>query len=87
MTGTIEGRAVTKRGGPRPGSGRPKTSDRDDVTVKLDRAIAAKARYVAEVKGIALAEYLSTITGGQVDRDFAKVSGSTKSTEPQGVTP
>jgi hypothetical protein len=70
-------------GGIRPGAGRPKTSERDDVTVRLDRAIAAKARYVAEVRGVSLAEYLSDITSGQVDRDFAKASIPAKGGETE----
>jgi hypothetical protein len=68
------------RGGARPGAGRPKSSDRDDVTVRLDRAITAKARYVAEIRGVSLAEYLSSITSGPVERDFEKATRAPKPT-------
>jgi hypothetical protein len=83
----VEDRPVAKNvahGGTRPGAGRPRTSERDDVTVRLDRAIAAKARYVAEVRGVSLAEYLSEITDGQVGRDFAKASAGHKGVTSEG---
>jgi hypothetical protein len=44
------------------------------VTVKLDRAIVAKCRYVAEVRGITLAEFLSDAIRPVADREFARVS-------------
>ena len=50
-------------GGPRPGSGRPR-SGRDDIAVKMDRAVVARARYVAEMRGVSLAEYLSEVSPG-----------------------
>jgi hypothetical protein len=53
------------------GRGRPKT-DRDDVTVKLDRTIATRAKMVAASRSVTLAEYLSELTRSAVDRDFAK---------------
>ena len=59
-----------KKGGARAGAGRPKTSTRDDVAVKLDRKLVEKARQVADLRGISLAEYLSEIARDQVDRDF-----------------
>jgi hypothetical protein len=68
-----ESRDMAKKsthGGPRPGSGRPKTTDREDIAVKLNRDVAAMARYVAEVRRITLAQYLSEITDGPVRRDF-----------------
>ena len=75
MPDTIERSAVTtKKGGARPGAGRPKTSERDDVSVKVDRAAIAKARYVAEVRGVHLAEYLTETIIGPVERDFAEVT-------------
>jgi hypothetical protein len=51
--------------------GRPKT-ERDDVTVKLDRSIVSRAKIIAAARGLTLAEYLSDLTRGLVDRDFAK---------------
>jgi hypothetical protein len=53
--------------------GRP-TSDRNDVAVKMDRRIVAKARYVAEQREITLAEYLSEIVRPVVDKDFEKAT-------------
>ncbi len=58
-------------GGQRPGAGRP-NSGRDDVAVKMDRAIVARARYVTDLRGITLAEYLSEAVRGVVDRDFER---------------
>ena len=63
-------------GGKRPGAGRPK-SERDDVTVKLDRGVVARARYVAEIRGVTLAEYLSEAVRPIVDRDFGKAAKPT----------
>lgn len=76
MNTTIEVEAVSRKsahGGKRPNSGRPK-SDRDDVTVKMDRQIVARARFVAELKGETLAEYLTEAVRPIVDRAFAKAS-------------
>jgi hypothetical protein len=62
-----------QHGGQRPGAGRPK-SDRDDVSVKLDRTVVARARFVAELRGVTLAEYLTEAVRPVVDRDFAKAA-------------
>ena len=51
-------------------TGRPVTSERDDVVVKIDTQVAAKARYVASTRKITLAEYLSELIRPLVDRDF-----------------
>ena len=68
-------------GGKRPGSGRP-ASGRDDIAVKMDRAIVARARYVAELRSITLAEYLSEGIRATVDRDFDRaVRDGSKGTE------
>ena len=76
--GLLESRDVAKgmHGGRRPGSGRPK-GERDDITVKLERSIVARARYVADIRGITLAEYLSESLRPVVDRDFAKAAKGT----------
>jgi hypothetical protein len=66
----------TPRGGKRPGAGRPK-SERDDVTVKMDRGLVARARFVAEIRGVTLAEYLSEAVRPVVDRDFGKAAKPT----------
>lgn len=68
--GTKDDRGAS-RGGKRPGAGRPK-SVRDDVTVKMDRAVVARARFVADLRGLTLAEYLSEAVRPVVDRDFTK---------------
>lgn len=72
------------RGGARPGAGRPKTSDRDDVTVRVDRSAVAQARQVAEARGVSLAEYLTGIIAGPVGKDFVGVTASGKQAEGEG---
>jgi hypothetical protein len=52
--------------------GRPKSSDRDDATARIDRGVLAKARMVANARKISVAEYLTDLLHGQVDRDFLK---------------
>jgi hypothetical protein len=54
-------------------AGRPKTSDRDDVAVKVARATVNKARRVAEHKGITLAELLTELLQGPVDRAYLQM--------------
>ncbi len=51
-------------------TGRPPTSERDDIVVKLDRAVAADARWIAEKRGVSMAEYLSEALRPIVARDF-----------------
>ena len=74
MPATIEGQAVAKKttthGGERQGAGRPKTV-RDDISVKIDRSVAAKAMYLARLKGLTLAEYLTEKVRPDVEREFA----------------
>jgi hypothetical protein len=53
--------------------GRPKASNRRDAVVKLDGIIVGKAQMVAKAQGISVAEYLSEMLRGLVDRDFLKV--------------
>ena len=53
--------------------GRPKTSDRNDVSIKFDRLLAARARHVAESKGISMAQYLSEISRAQIDREYGEL--------------
>jgi len=43
---------------------------RDDRTVKLEARLARKAAIVAESKGVTLAEYLSDVVRGPVERDY-----------------
>jgi hypothetical protein len=67
-------------------AGRPKRSDRDDATVKIDRGIVSKAKMVASARNIPLAEYLSQALRGLVVRDFAKemrrIESEAKGSEP-----
>lgn len=53
--------------------GRPKSSERDDVTVKLDRTIVSRAKLIAADEGVSLAEYLSTALGPVVERAYGKL--------------
>ena len=55
--------------------GRPVTSQRKDVTVKIDEEVAITARFVAGRKGITLAEYLSEVVRPVADADFEKITG------------
>jgi hypothetical protein len=55
----------------RPKGKQGKRSDRDDVAVKLDRAIVGKARMIATHQGISVAELLSDILKVPVDRAYA----------------
>ena len=76
MHGMIEvGPMAKKHGGERSGAGRPK-GERDDIAVKIDRGVAARARFVAETRGLTLAEYLSEAIRPIVERDFSKASQS-----------
>jgi hypothetical protein len=53
--------------------GRPKTSDRQDVSIKFDKTLAGKARLIAQGRGVSMAEYLSEMTRPLIDRDYAKL--------------
>jgi hypothetical protein len=55
-------------------AGRPATSTRDDVVVKIDRSVVAQARFVAETRKIPLAEYLTEALRVVVRRDFDKTA-------------
>jgi hypothetical protein len=52
--------------------GRPKTSERQDVSIKFDKSLAAMARLVASAKGISIAEYLSELARPLIEKDLAK---------------
>ena len=67
-------------GGKRPGAGRPKTSERDDATVKMDRLVVARCRYIAEMRGISLAQYLTEGMRPVSDADWARIE---KAREPK----
>ena len=79
MAAMTEGRAVAQKvshGGERSGAGRPKTI-RDDISVKIDRGVAAKAMYLARLQGISLAEFLTAMVRPDVEKQFAKSSQGT----------
>ena len=67
MNATAELRPMAKKK-----MGRPKTSERDDGTARIDRAILAKAQMVAKGRNISVAEYLSGVLQAPVDRDFLR---------------
>ncbi len=70
-------------GGRRKGAGRPK-SGRNDIAVKIDRTLAARARFVAELRGVSLTEYLSEAVRPVVDKDFARAAQGTAEGESSG---
>ena len=53
--------------------GRPKSSDRQDVSIKFDKVLAGKARLISQARGVSMAAYLSEMTRGPIDRDYAKL--------------
>jgi hypothetical protein len=50
--------------------GRPKEAERDDKTVKLDRAVVERAQIVAKRHRITLAEYLTELIRSPVDKAY-----------------
>lgn len=64
MAIAVESAPVSKK------MGRPK-GDRDDVTVKVPRSIAAKSKAIAKDRGQTLAEYLEEKLAVPVDKDYA----------------
>ena len=52
--------------------GRPKTSERDDVTVRLDRGIVAKLKVVAARQEVSLAELLTEMVREAAERLYLK---------------
>jgi hypothetical protein len=53
--------------------GRPKSSDRQDVSIKFDKTLAGKARLISQGKGVPMSEYLSELARPLIDRDYAKL--------------
>jgi hypothetical protein len=51
--------------------GRPKRSEREDVTVKIDRTVAIRAKTVANFRGVSLAELLSDLLDAPVMQAYA----------------
>ena len=52
-------------------AGRPKKSERNDISVKLDRAVVGKAKMVATHRGVSVAELLSEAVRPVIDRAYA----------------
>lgn len=55
------------------GRGRPKTSERDDSTVKVDRTLLGKAKLIATNRGIPVAELLSEMLAAPIDKGYAQM--------------
>jgi hypothetical protein len=53
--------------------GRPKTSNRDDVSIKFDRVLARRAKAVADSRSTSMAEYLSELARSTIDRDYSQL--------------
>jgi predicted HicB family RNase H-like nuclease len=51
-------------------AGRPAKSTREDVAVKIDKGLKAKAQCVADNRDVSLAEYLSEALRPIVGKDF-----------------
>ena len=68
ITAMAEMKPMAKRG-----RGRPKQSERDDVSVKIDRTLVGKARLVATHRGVTMAELLSDIIKGPLDRYYVQM--------------
>ena len=62
---------------------RPSVAKRNDETVRVDADILRKARIVAAIKGLSLAEYLSEVLRPAVDREHAELVTE----EAKGVKP
>lgn len=67
--------------------GRPKTSDRDDSTVRIARNIAAKAKLIAGHRGVSVAELLSGLLETPIDRAYLQVLEEVKTLgkKPKGA--
>lgn len=53
--------------------GRPKRIEREQVTVKIDKAIATKAKAIGTHRGISVAEVLSGLLEVPIDRAYAQM--------------
>jgi hypothetical protein len=52
--------------------GRPK-SERDEVTVKMDRSLAAKAKILASHRGMTVGELVTELFGPALDRAYLQM--------------
>ena len=53
--------------------GRPKTSDRTDVPIKVEKAIANKAKLIANHKGVPVAALISDILRKPIDAAYVEM--------------
>jgi hypothetical protein len=53
--------------------GRPKRSDRDDATTKMDRILLGKAHLIAKQRGVTVAELLSEMLRGPIEKAYAQL--------------
>ena len=53
--------------------GRPRTSERDDTTVRIDRTVVGKAKLVAAHRGVSVAELLTEMVRQPLDVAFAQM--------------
>jgi hypothetical protein len=67
MVTTMEHPAMAKA------KGRPKRSERDDVTVKVDRTLVGKAKLIATHQGIPVAELLTELLRAPIDKAYAQM--------------
>ena len=63
-----------KHGGTRKGAGRPKSVERKDASVRIDRAVLGKIQWLAKDKGVTVSEYLTDLVRGPVEREFVRRS-------------
>jgi len=63
-------------------SEKPEELKRDDMVVKLDRVVGADARWVADQRGISLAEYLTEMIRPLIARDLRKEMDARKEKTP-----
>jgi hypothetical protein len=61
--------------------GRPKRSERDDVTVKVDRTTVGKAKLIATHRGVSVAELLSDLLRAPIDKAYAQMLRDLEKTE------
>jgi hypothetical protein len=66
MIATAEPGRMKKRG-------RPKTSERNDVSVKVDRTLVGKAKLIATHRGISVAELFSEMLKAPIDKAYAQM--------------
>lgn len=66
MTIAVGGSRMAKK------MGRP-TTGRDDASARIDKGLLFQAKQVAGNRGVSVAEYLSELLKGPVERDYAEL--------------